>query len=54
MNKSTLADLIDEAEALGIFTTKRKGQFASLVADQIERRDKSFSRYQFLKECGVV
>jgi len=52
MNRSTLADLIDEAESLGIF--KRKGQFASLVADRIENRDKSFSRYQFLKECGVV
>lgn len=54
MNKSTLAELIDEAESLGIFTTKRKGQFASLVADRIETKDKSFSRYNFLKECGVV
>lgn len=54
MNKSTLAELIDEAESLGIFTSKRKGQFAILVADRIESRDKSFSRYQFLKECGVV
>lgn len=49
-----IADSILEAESLGIFTTKRKGQYANLVADRLVSTNPAFNRYLFLKACGVL
>lgn len=49
-----IAGSILQAESLGIFTTKRKGQYANLIADILADTNPAFNRYLFLKACGVL
>jgi hypothetical protein len=42
-----IAESIEEAGELGIFTQKRKGQYANLIADRLEKDNPQFNRYLF-------
>ena len=49
-----LASLVVDSFNAGVFTEKRKGQFANMTADRLEKENPRFNRYTFLKACGVV
>ena len=48
-----LAEIAQESRNL-FASEKRFGQFVSMTADRLEADNPAFSRYTFLKACGVV
>lgn len=49
-----IAELINEAESLGIFTPKKKGMFTLLTMERLKETNTAFNEYAFKKATGLV